>query len=127
MGPLGYLPSECATIVLTCKHNILTALGLGIVVGGRCGLCLYLLLSPLCDVSIKRIKKLNNNYKYLINKNNYYIFYFHFYFRRYFLIFLIFFSYYFFYILIIFINKKIYILILNNFDYIYNFYNYNFY
>ena len=51
MGPLGYLPRKCGTIVLTCKPRFLTALGLGIVVGGRCGLCLYMLLSSVCDVS----------------------------------------------------------------------------
>lgn len=51
MGALGYLPGKCGTLVLTCRPRLLTVLGLGFVVGGRCGFCLYLLLSPFCDVS----------------------------------------------------------------------------
>lgn len=54
MGNLGHLPRKCKTVQnrrADMQVKILTALGLGIVVGGRCDSRLHLFLSPIRDVS----------------------------------------------------------------------------
>ena len=55
MGAWGYLSSKCEVHQNVMQAKILTAQGMGIVVGGRCDRCLHLLLSPLCDVSTREV------------------------------------------------------------------------